>query len=90
MQEGILSTDFCRELVTGDECSVRSTRLGAMLKGHTPSIEDSVAGRGFGQQQGVGVGTRMGIAAAGQRLQEYTRDTFKNLRYAVGDELIWI
>ena len=70
-----------RELVTGDESSVRSSRLGAMLKGHTPSIEDSVAGRGFGQQQGVGVGTKMGMAAAGHRLQEYTRETLMNQGY---------
>jgi hypothetical protein len=70
------------DLVVGDESSVRSSRLGAMLKGHTPSIEDSVAGRGFGQQQGVGVGTRMGMAASGQLLQEYTRDALINKSYA--------
>lgn len=48
-----------------------------MLKGHSSGMDDTVAGRGFGQQQGVGVGTRMGMAASGQRLQEYAKETLK-------------
>lgn len=57
----------------GVENGVKAGRLACMLNGYS-NAEESVGGRGFGQQQGVGAGTRTGVAAVGLRLQEFSQE----------------